>query len=48
MKLKSILEASVKKNWTKDELNIAMKNEKWRGLGKFVKSPQSSKICIWI
>jgi hypothetical protein len=29
--------------WTKDELNIAMKGEKWRGLGKFVKVLKAQK-----
>lgn len=45
MKLKSIIESqSVKKNWTKDELNIAMKKERWRGLGKFVKVLRARKF----
>jgi hypothetical protein len=29
--------------WAKDELNIAMKGEKWRGLGKFVKVLKAQK-----
>ena len=43
MKLKSIMESKLKTNWTKDELNIAMKGEKWRGLGKFVKVLRAQK-----
>jgi hypothetical protein len=29
--------------FTKEELNISMKNEKWRGLGKFVKVQRAKK-----
>jgi hypothetical protein len=43
MKLKTIMESKLKTNWTKDELNIAMKGEKWRGLGKFVKVLRAQK-----
>ena len=33
----------MKTNWTKDELNIAMKMAKWRSLGKFVKVLRAKK-----
>jgi hypothetical protein len=44
MKLKTLMESKLKTDWTKDELNIAMKKVSWRGAGKFVKVLRAQKF----